>query len=57
MEVIDLYDVFDSWGYTLSKISQSMNELFTERLSIYSIDAREYGILYFEYKTPKITQK
>lgn len=57
MEVIDLYDVFDSWGYTLSKISQSMNELFTERLSIYSIDAREYGILSVVYKTPKLTQK
>lgn len=34
-----------SWGYTLSKIAQEMDRRFSESLSSYAIDSRDYGIL------------
>ena len=52
-----MYNIYDSWGYTLSKIAQKLNENFTERLYMYNIDSREYGALSIVYDTPRLTQK
>ncbi len=52
-----MYNLYDSWGYTLSKIAEQMDCMFSERLSAYQIDARDYGILSIVFNQPKLTQK
>lgn len=46
----------NSWGFTLSKISQSMDLQFSEELKSYGIDSRSYGILVALTEQDLVTQ-
>lgn len=52
-----MYNIYESWGYTLSKISQKMNTEFTKKLAEYNIDSRDYGALSIVYNTSKLSQR
>lgn len=52
-----MYELTESWGYALGKITQSMSDSFCTHLAKYDINARDYGVLSIVRSNPGVTQK
>lgn len=52
-----MYNVTESWGYALGKVTQTMTEEVSNHLAKCNINARDYGILCTIHSTPNLTQK